>query len=272
MAGRKDYAAAVAALWRDVEGREGMHVLDASAGTGKSTRELLALGMQVTATNYDEARPATMPGAAAFVGGVDLNGRWPFEDASFGGVHLQEVIEHLENPAHVLRECARVLRPHGVLVLSTPNILNAGSRLRFLLTGFFEGQKRPISYAKPTGNAGNVYVTNLRQMHYLLAQCGLSVEALGIASWEWRTLLAAIPFYPLFALGTWIATTRVRKKDLLPRWQRRAGVPEEELDTLQEKQRRVQRRLRRLMLSKAAVLARGIVIRARKTGAPPMEA
>lgn len=266
-----EYTDAVASLWRDLPAREGMHVLDPSAGAGNSTRALLALGMRVTATNYGTGRPEAMPAEADFVGGVDLNGRWPFEDGSFDGVHLQEVFEHLENPAHTVRECARVLKPDGVLVLSTPNVLNAASRLRFFLSGFAEGRKRPISYAKSTGDAGNVYVTNLQQLHYLLAQAGMSVERLGMTPWEWRALFAAVVFYPLFWLGTALATARVRKKDLLSKRARR-GASEELLADLRTKQVGVQRRLRRLMLSREALLSRGLALRARKTGAGPLEA
>ncbi len=265
------YTDAVTLLWRDVPGREGMRVLDASAGPGASTRALVAMGMRVTATNYGPERPEGLPPEAEFTGGVDLNARWPFEDGAFDGVHLQEIIEHLENPAHTVRECARVLKPGGVLVLSTPNTLNAASRLRFFLSGFTEGRKRPISYAKPTGNAGNAYITNLPQLHYLLAQSGMSVETLGMTVWEWRTLLAAVIFYPWFWLGTALATGRVRKKDMLSKGKRREAS-EEKLAELAAGQARVQRRLRGLMLSKEALLARGLALRARKTGAAPLEA
>jgi len=265
------YTDAVTSLWRDLPGREGMHVLDASTGGGAATRALLDMGMRVTATNYGPERPKALPTEADFTGGVDLNARWPFRDGDFDGVHLQEVIEHLENPAHTVRECARVLKPDGVLVLSTPNTLNAASRLRFFLSGFAEGRKRPISYAKPTGNAGNVYITNLYQLHYLLARSGMSVERLGMTVWEPRALLAAVVFYPWFWLGTTLATARVRKKDMLSKGKRREAS-DETLSKLRLKQVRVQRRLRRLMLSKEALLGRGLALRARKTGAELLEA
>jgi SAM-dependent methyltransferase len=44
------------------------------------------------------------------------------EDASVDFVICTEVVEHLYNPAHVLKEIARVLRPGGRLYLTTNNV------------------------------------------------------------------------------------------------------------------------------------------------------
>jgi 2-polyprenyl-3-methyl-5-hydroxy-6-metoxy-1,4-benzoquinol methylase len=47
----------------------------------------------------------------------------PLESASFDVVLCYETIEHVPDPAVFLQEIARVLRPGGTLVLSTPNRL-----------------------------------------------------------------------------------------------------------------------------------------------------
>lgn len=61
----------------------------------------------------------------------------PFTDNSFDLVTCTEVIEHLEHYRQTLREIHRVLRPGGTLVITTPNILNLKSRIRFLVFGFY---------------------------------------------------------------------------------------------------------------------------------------
>lgn len=60
----------------------------------------------------------------------------PFQDETFDLVTCTEVIEHLEHYRFTLREMFRVLKPGGTLVLTTPNILNLKSRIRFLVFGF----------------------------------------------------------------------------------------------------------------------------------------
>jgi SAM-dependent methyltransferase len=44
-----------------------------------------------------------------------------FADASFDALTLFEVVEHLKAPLALLRECRRVLRPGGILMISTGN-------------------------------------------------------------------------------------------------------------------------------------------------------
>jgi ubiquinone/menaquinone biosynthesis C-methylase UbiE len=61
----------------------------------------------------------------------------PYADNSFDLVTFTEVIEHVEHHQDVLREIHRVLRPDGYLIVTTPNILNIKSRLRFLFFGFW---------------------------------------------------------------------------------------------------------------------------------------
>ncbi|HLG71790.1 MAG TPA: class I SAM-dependent methyltransferase [Chloroflexota bacterium] len=52
-----------------------------------------------------------------------------FADEAFDCVTFQEVIEHLDRPVDAVREINRVLRPGGLLVLSTPNANGGAWRL-----------------------------------------------------------------------------------------------------------------------------------------------
>jgi 2-polyprenyl-3-methyl-5-hydroxy-6-metoxy-1,4-benzoquinol methylase len=50
-----------------------------------------------------------------------LQDKLPFEDRSFDFITMLAVMEHLENDEAVLRECARLLRPGGGLLITVPS-------------------------------------------------------------------------------------------------------------------------------------------------------
>lgn len=97
-------------------------VLDFGSGTGQLLPLLEATfpSAEIHATDII-ARVESIPRSVIWHRG-DLNDRLPLGDASFDLVCAIEVIEHLENPRHVMREIARVLHPGGIAILTTPNL------------------------------------------------------------------------------------------------------------------------------------------------------
>ncbi|MCB9521259.1 MAG: class I SAM-dependent methyltransferase [Myxococcales bacterium] len=57
----------------------------------------------------------------------------PYPDAHFDRVYCSEVLEHVLDPAAVVREMRRVLKPNGIAVVSVPNeaTINQAKRLLF---------------------------------------------------------------------------------------------------------------------------------------------
>lgn len=51
----------------------------------------------------------------------DLNQVLQFQNQKFDAISCLEVLEHIENPRQLVREMFRVLKPGGILVVSTPN-------------------------------------------------------------------------------------------------------------------------------------------------------
>jgi SAM-dependent methyltransferase len=95
-------------------------VLDAGAGSGTFSNLLAARGFEVTSTDVtEEALEVLRARVSGSVERADVTSL-PFAAASFDGVILGEVLEHVENDDAALREAARVLRPGGVLAVSVP--------------------------------------------------------------------------------------------------------------------------------------------------------
>ncbi|WP_141983614.1 class I SAM-dependent methyltransferase [Saccharothrix saharensis] len=110
----------------------GSAVADLGAGGGDVGTLLAARGLRPVACDavLDAGRSALAAGLPAVA--LDVGDELPFRAGSLDGVFAGEIIEHVYDPALLLRECRRVLRPGGVLVLTTPNLATAQDRLRFL--------------------------------------------------------------------------------------------------------------------------------------------
>ena len=116
-------------------------VLEAGCGEGYGTALLARAGLpRVVGLDYD---PATLRHAASsYPGTCLLQGnlaRLPLAGSSVAAVVCLQVLEHLWTPWEFLAECTRVLRPGGVLLLSTPN------RITFS-PGLARGAKPPNPY------------------------------------------------------------------------------------------------------------------------------
>ncbi|WP_206070491.1 methyltransferase domain-containing protein [Knoellia koreensis] len=103
-------------------------VLDAGSGEGYAA-ELLGRawpGSRVVGVDYDAAATAHAARAHAGEHAAYLRGALtalPVADAMFDVTVSMQVLEHIWTPEEFVRELARVTRPGGALVLSTPNRL-----------------------------------------------------------------------------------------------------------------------------------------------------
>jgi SAM-dependent methyltransferase len=99
-------------------------VLEAGAGEGYGADLLAGVARRVVALDYD--RDAAAHVSAAYPGLDVLRGNLaslPLATGSVDVVANLQVIEHLWDQPQFVAECARVLRPGGTLLMTTPNRL-----------------------------------------------------------------------------------------------------------------------------------------------------
>src|SRR5579875_3819670 len=133
----------------------GREVLEAGYGA-----DLIAgVARRVIALDYDEATVAHVRARYPRVEVMHGNlSRLPLPDASVDVVVNFQVIEHLWDQAQFVRECARVLRPSGLLMVSTPNRIT-----------FSPGRDTPI-------NPFHTRELNAEELTELLVDAGFGVD------------------------------------------------------------------------------------------------
>lgn len=189
----------------------GQRLFEGSCGAGQLTQRIRALGYDVVCSTFDEHSP--LEDGAPCLTRVDLNFPLPVEAGAFDCAVLQEVIEHLENPAHVIREFNRILKPGGRWILTTPNPLCLRSRLHFLLTGFVKGRRRPANYNCPPGDYSNLFIVSFPTLHYLLWSYGFRVTRTGRSRRRWSSLALFVFTWPFVRAWTRFYTGRQPRYD-----------------------------------------------------------
>lgn len=99
-------------------------ILETACGTGYGTHLISRHARSVVAVDYAQIALtyARTHYSAPNIQYLQMDcHRLAFSDSAFDLVISFEVFEHLEQPDRYVSECARVLRPGGRLILSTPN-------------------------------------------------------------------------------------------------------------------------------------------------------
>jgi SAM-dependent methyltransferase len=120
-------AAKAQALAPDPETR----ILDLGCGSGALLERLAGLGYRQL-TGVDIRPPASTAAIHYEQADLDLF-RLDVAEGSFDLALAVEVIEHIENPGLFLAELARLLKPGGLVLFTTPNLHSAQAKLLFAL-------------------------------------------------------------------------------------------------------------------------------------------
>lgn len=104
-------------------------LLEIGFGTGEALSELRHMGWEVQGVDFD----AQAVEIARLRYGLDVrlgsleNQR--YSSNHFDVVTMSHVIEHMHDPVALLKECHRILKPDGVIIVITPNVNSLSHRL-----------------------------------------------------------------------------------------------------------------------------------------------
>ena len=119
-------------LFRRHVGGPGRRVLDLGCRDGALTKAYAA-GNEIVGVDADREALAAAERLGFETHWADLDEPLAFDDGSFDVVVAGELLEHLRDPARLVGEVHRVLRPGGTFVGSVPNAYRLKNRVRFLL-------------------------------------------------------------------------------------------------------------------------------------------
>ena len=173
--------------------------LDVGAGRGELIKEISKThDVKSHACDFHKERFA----AAVPFTQVNFNTEpLPYPDRHFAVVTSSEVVEHLENYRSLLREIFRVSKQQAVIVITTPNVLNLSSRVRYFFTGFASlFGPLPVRNDKISSTGGHITPIPYFYLAHALLDAGFDDIQLSIDKPKKSSMALALLFWPLIAL------------------------------------------------------------------------
>jgi SAM-dependent methyltransferase len=178
---------------------DGARVLELGAGSGSMSQLLHVAGYEVEACDLE---PGLFQYPKVTCRRADLAEPLPYADASFDGVVCVEVLEHIDGHERLFREVERVLKPGGVFLFTTPNVMSIKSRLSFLWTGF-EHSFYPLEVGTQTPQEWHISGYGGNRYRFVLGLAGLELRQVACDRYS-RSSLAFAWLAPFIWLRTWM--------------------------------------------------------------------
>jgi SAM-dependent methyltransferase len=193
-------------------------ILDAPAGTGTISRKLQDAGFEVYAADI-APELFNLPGIQCEK--ADLNTRLPYKDGFFDYILNSNGIEHLEDQYNFVRECYRILKPNGKLLITTPNILNLKARVACALLGFHTFHDRPHNEVGDYEGGGHINMASYFDLRGNLHRNGFKIISVATHMYSATALLFffLVPFVYIMTYRSFKREKnreqRVRNQDII---------------------------------------------------------
>lgn len=142
-----------------------IRLLDVGCSSGAFLHTACRLGYRAEGVepSADAAQTASDAGLKVFTGYLE---QARFADATFDAITLIEIVEHLRDALGLMRECARILKPGGVVLVTTPNAQSWTARAMGARWAGFS----------LNAMGGHISFFNPQSMRMLAARSGLAVH------------------------------------------------------------------------------------------------
>jgi len=148
----------------------------------------------------------------------------PIEDKVADGLICQEGIEHFSDQYGAFKEFNRVLKPNGLLLITTPNYSNLRSKLSYLLSESerFNSIMPPneldsiwMSKHDITSGIyfGHIFLIGIQKLRVLAKLSGFRIKKLHFTRIKSTSLILLPLFYPFIVISNWITYKKNLRKN-----------------------------------------------------------
>jgi SAM-dependent methyltransferase len=166
--------------------KPGMEVLDFGCGEGAFSQRLVDAGLNVDVCdiNIDQVKAQVNRKYKLDLNSATISDLIP---GKYDLIVSMEIIEHLHDPWKYLSDAISLLKDNGLILLTTPNISNFTSRLRFFMRGTLQ------AYEKADLAHGHITPLSFVQLENMFGHYKLEVLKKGFAG--------PVPVFHFFGLS-----------------------------------------------------------------------
>jgi SAM-dependent methyltransferase len=208
----------VARYLESLPGLAGKVVVDIPCGDGRASAIFHSKGAIVRALDLF---PGAMRAPGITAEAADMTGRLPVGDGDADIVICQEGIEHVPDQLHLLAELNRILKPGGLLILTTPSLSHMRARLAQLTFESDSLRRMPPNELESIFVAGSsvdqiyfghLYLRGVQHLRAIVSLSGFEVQRRLWTDPTLSSVLLGVLLYTLLALATALAAGLHRLK------------------------------------------------------------
>lgn len=114
------------------DARNKTKVLEVASGNGAISQKIKSLNYEVYCSDLTIEHLHSLSDEGVKIVRLDVSEIFPFENETFDAILAGDIIEHIYDIEFFFKECNRILKKGGCLIITTPNLASLQDRVRFL--------------------------------------------------------------------------------------------------------------------------------------------